>query len=225
MNNPKIQALLAKVNALSMREKLIVIVTLTLIIYALWDTALMQPLSKKRAQLQELLTPKQVRNTQLAAQIQQAVMASQHDPNADLRARQKTLEREVELLNERLKERTVDLIAPEEMTQVLQQMLSNGMQVISLQSEKPKPIVEEQKEDKVLSFFGEEAKAPNIYRHTLELTLRASYLDTLRYLRKVEALPWLFSWEHIELEVESYPTCRVTLRAHTLSLSEAWIGG
>lgn len=223
--NATLQTLIAKADALSLREKLVATITLILVGYALWDTALMQPLIKQRAQLQELLTPKQVRNTQLAAQIQQTTQASLHDPNKELRARKEKLEGEVALLDTRLKERTVDLIEPREMTRVLQALLSDGMELLALDSEEPSPLIEEQKEDKTLAFFGAESKAPNIYRHTLVLTLRGSYLDTLAYLRKLEQLPWMFSWERIDLEVESYPTCRITLHAHTLSLSEEWIGG
>ena len=108
---------------------------------------------------------------------------------------------------------------------MLQALLGNGMELLALSSEEPSPLIADQKEDKTLAFFGEESKAPNIYRHTLVLTLRASYLDTLAFLRELEELPWMFSWEKIDLEVEEYPTCRITLHAHTLSLSEEWVGG
>lgn len=217
--------LISRLDALSMREKLIVTVTLVVAGFAIWDSMLMQPLTKQRAQLQELLTPKQVRNTQLAAQIQQVVQENQHDPNAQLRKRKERLESEVKLLDDRLKERTVDLIAPSEMTRVLQALLSNGVELVGLDSESPKPLIEEQQENKVLSFFGAESKAPNIYRHPMVLTLRGSYLDTLNYLMKLEQLPWMFSWERLELEVLAYPVCEVTLRTHTLSLNEEWVGG
>ena len=221
----RLQPLLNRIEALSLREKVIVTVTLIAAAYAVIDTALMKPLTKQRTQLQELLTPKQVRNTQLAAQIQQVIQQNQHDPNAQLRLRVTKLESEVKLLDERLKERTVDLIAPDEMTRVLQALLGDGVQLLGLDSEEPKPLIEETKENKVLSFFGGESKAPNIYRHTMVLTVRASYLELLNFLQRLKQLPWLFSWEQLKLEVEEYPACRVTLRAHTLSLSEEWVGG
>ncbi|GAB6042850.1 hypothetical protein [Endothiovibrio diazotrophicus] len=225
MSRNRLQPLLSKIDALTLREKLIVTVTLIVCAYGLTDTLLIKPLARQRAQLQELLTPKQVRNTQLAAQIQRVIHDNRDDPNAQLRNRLAKLDAEVKLLDERLKERTVDLIAPAEMTRVLQTLLGDGVELLSLDSEDPKPLIEEQKQDKALSFFGAESKAPNIYRHTMVLTVRASYLEILNFLQRLEQLPWLFSWEQLKLEVEEYPACRVTLRAHTLSLSEEWVGG
>jgi len=220
-----LEPLLKRIDTLKPREKLIVTVAAIIAAYALWDTALMKPLAKERKQVGELISPKQVRNNQLAAQIQLVVQENRHDPNTELRRQLERLEGDVKLLNERLKERTVDLIDPAEMTRVLQTLLGDGIELLALDSEEPKPLIEERKENKMLAFFGAESKAPNIYRHTMVLTLRAPYLDILSFLQRLERLPWMFSWEQLRLEVESHPACRVTLRAHTLSLSEEWVGG
>ena len=222
----RVQGLLQRIDAFSIREKLIVMVTLIIASYALWDTALMEPLKKERAKLNERITPKQVRNTQLAAQIDNMVTEHRHDPNQELRSRLQQLQREVELLDQRLHERTVDLITPAEMSKVLEALLAGEVQLLGLHSLEATPMIqEEEKKNRMLSFFGEESKAPNIYRHTLVLTFRASYLDALAYLRALSELPWLFSWERLALEVTEHPWCRVELTAHTLSLSEEWIGG
>jgi MSHA biogenesis protein MshJ len=71
---------------------------------------------------------------------------------------------------------------------------------------------------------AERSDAPNLYRHSLVLTLRGSYLDFLRYLEAVERLPWHLYWSGLELRTDEYPVNDITIELTTLSLDEEWIG-
>ena len=63
-----------------------------------------------------------------------------------------------------------------------------------------------------------------MYRHGLQLELEGSYLATLAYLKALQALPWEFYWDEVRLQVDKYPTAKITIVVHTLSLTEGWIG-
>ena len=63
-----------------------------------------------------------------------------------------------------------------------------------------------------------------LYRHGFVLVLQGSYLHTLGYLKALEELPWDFYWDGIDIEIIKYPRTKITLKLHTLSLKEGWIG-
>ena len=62
-----------------------------------------------------------------------------------------------------------------------------------------------------------------VYQHGVELTVSGSYLDMVRYLSELEALPWHMFWGRVDLNVEQYPKVNLTLRLYTLSLDPAWL--
>jgi MSHA biogenesis protein MshJ len=57
----------------------------------------------------------------------------------------------------------------------------------------------------------------------VELTARGSYLDMVDYMAALEALPTQLFWGRAQLDVEEYPTVRLTLTLYTLSLDEKWM--
>jgi MSHA biogenesis protein MshJ len=63
-----------------------------------------------------------------------------------------------------------------------------------------------------------------IYKHGLTITFSGSYLDTFNYLKALESMPWHFIWESIDYQVKDYPIAETTLRVHTLSFKESWLG-
>ena len=67
-------------------------------------------------------------------------------------------------------------------------------------------------------------KSPELlFRHGVELTARGSYLDMVDYMAALEALPTQLFWGRAQLDVEEYPTVRLTLTLYTLSLDEKWM--
>jgi MSHA biogenesis protein MshJ len=62
-----------------------------------------------------------------------------------------------------------------------------------------------------------------LYRHGVEITVRGNYLDMIDYMAALEALPTQLFWGGARLEVEEYPTARLTLTMYTLSLDSKWL--
>jgi MSHA biogenesis protein MshJ len=62
-----------------------------------------------------------------------------------------------------------------------------------------------------------------LYRHGVEITVRGNYLDMIDYMNALESLPTQLFWGGAKLEVEDYPTSRLTLTMYTLSLDPKWL--
>jgi MSHA biogenesis protein MshJ len=62
------------------------------------------------------------------------------------------------------------------------------------------------------------------YVHPAEIIIEGSYMDVLAYLKTIEALPWHFYWQRLELQSGSYPKTRVRIELATLSLDKEWLG-
>jgi MSHA biogenesis protein MshJ len=130
------------------------------------------------------------------------------------------LRAEIQDIDRRLAGVTSGLIAPKEMSQVLEQVLARAGR-LTLHSLRTLPA------EGVVAPGADAAAgrpAAQIYKHGVELDLSGNYLDTLYFLQALEALPWRFFWDRIEFAVEQHPRGRVRLRLYTLGLEEGWIG-
>jgi MSHA biogenesis protein MshJ len=58
----------------------------------------------------------------------------------------------------------------------------------------------------------------------MNIEIKGGYLDILRYLKSLEALPWKVFWGKVTLKTEKYPDSRASVLIYTLSTREAWIG-
>jgi MSHA biogenesis protein MshJ len=58
----------------------------------------------------------------------------------------------------------------------------------------------------------------------MELVIEGRYLDILDYLRALEALPWRFNWQSLQLDSSRYPLSRARIELSTLSLDPTWMG-
>jgi MSHA biogenesis protein MshJ len=71
---------------------------------------------------------------------------------------------------------------------------------------------------------GSQAEITGPYVHRVELVVDGRYLDIVKYLHALEALPWHFYWRSLDLKTTEYPMNRVHIELSTLSLDKDWIG-
>ena len=62
------------------------------------------------------------------------------------------------------------------------------------------------------------------YRHGLRIELEGSFADTLAYLQQLEALPWDFYWDRLEIIAGEYPKNRISIEVYTISIGRLWLG-
>lgn len=206
--------LVSTVDALSVRERILMLMTILVLIVALWQTLFMEPLSKRasetRAELSALEERIDVANRGLEEQILQIAGGSgvQRTRIASLRDR-------IAEINSILGDHAAELIDPSEMAQVLEGVLKEQSRLSLVQISNTTP--------EFLSTSDDE-NAVTFYRHGLEIEVEGSYMACLEYLSAIEALPWRLYWQVLELDVIDYPLNRIRIEVSTLSLDKEWIG-
>lgn len=213
--------LIDRFDQLSLRERVIVLVAALLLMALVWDSLFMAPLDRARKGTLQQIDALRAEISGLDMSIEALVAQGAADPKAGSGTTADDLRAEIQELDGKLAGVTSGLIAPKEMSRVLEQVLARASRLTlrALRTLPPEGVVAP---GTAANQSG--AAAAQIYKHAVELELSGNYLDTLYFLQALEALPWRFFWERIEYTVDQHPRGTVKLRLYTLGLDEAWIG-
>jgi MSHA biogenesis protein MshJ len=259
------QQFAARIDALSLRERVLLFATAAaVIVYAVYFAGL-GPLLNRQATLRAQVSQQQNNLAGMDAEIQQKILEYQRDPDAPTKDRLREVKDESTALGDSLRAVQKGLVAPDRMAPLVDSILrANGrlqlvaMHTLPVASLNETPGVEAAAPVKpdAGSLPGNEtaakvaavkaamaaaangaspAKAPAtapgvspkpgslLYRHGVEVTVRGSYMDMIDYMNALETLPTQLFWGGARLEVEDYPTARLTLTMYTLSLDSKWL--
>jgi MSHA biogenesis protein MshJ len=210
----KLTSLLATVDKISMRERVLVFGAGMMLLGSVWYLGLMQPLTKQitrnRTEIASLQERMKTTNQNLEIQVLQISNTGAEDREKFNRVQQRLDE-----INERLGGYAAELIDPAEMSRVLQGVLKEQSKL---------RLIRARNISRGEMSASAEAETTTFYRHGLEIEFEGSYLACLEYLQEIEALPWRFYWQFLDIEVLEYPRNRIRLEVSTLSPDEEWIG-
>lgn len=216
--NSKLKLYAQRFDAQSLRERGLIAISLIAVIVFLWWSNYATPRITKIEALQ-------TENQRIAGDVENA--------HAIIRDIQQSIatgvqqEKEVQLvklvkdlaaLEDRLRVTTIELIDPEKMFQLMNQLIykDSRLKLLSLKRREVKPAIPSDDE--------EEVDEPGIYRHVLEIEFAGKYLDILKYMQKLELLDWKLLWDEIEIASEEYPNVTVKVVISTLSTRKEWVG-
>lgn len=211
----RFQGFTTRIDAMSLRERGLIFVTLLVALYLLAVNVLFGPLNAEKDRLQQQVNQKRQETQALEAQVQALVTAGEEPAKRNkitaLQANLKTMDAELVRV-------TAGLVPPREMARLIEQMLlkNRGLRVMKVESMPATALIE--------GGGASDAADAMIYKHGMQIELKGGYLDILRYLKSLEALPWKVFWGKVTLKTEKYPDSRVSLLIYTLSTHEAWIG-
>ena len=216
----QLQPLFEKFDALNERERISVLLLSAVAIIIVFVELLISPLNQQYDVIDKQIVSLQNQTKQLESQIIVLKSKKNRDPDFQEKQKIKLLDEQLSNLNVQLKEKMHGLIEPKQMAKVLELVLAQStdlklQKVQSLGAEPLSPIKAKE---------GEEAETLGIYRHGLQVEFKGSYLSTLKYLKALDALPWNFYWDVLELNVDKYPVSKIVITVHTLSFHEGWIG-
>ena len=221
----QIKQLLARVDAMAVRERVLLAAAVVVVMLALVDTLALAPTRKASAQTQTQIDAAEQQRLQLDTRLAALRERLARDPDAEARAALEGLTEELSRVDADLRERSLQLIGPGEMAQVLQDLLvkNEGLTLVSVTNEAAEPANELiEAKDEIES--EEDANIPALYRHGIRIEFQGDYMSVVKYLEAIEALPWRLFWDRIEVETLEYPRAVIRLRAYTLSFAEGWIG-
>lgn len=209
-------------DTLSQRDQISLAVILFVVILMLWISMIYTPLSNNMATLKRDLaqndTNMVIAQAKLSA-LQQSILADPDSENRELLARYIEDNKNLDL---ELAKTTTQIMNPQEMVQLLKQMLESqsGLKFVSLKNKPSVPeFIESRNQDEVTS-----DSVSSIYRHSVVLEVEGSYHSALSYMKKLEKLPWRFFWQGVEIETKKYPNTVITLEVYTLGFREGLIG-
>ena len=203
-------ALTKKYEALSLRERAMVVLALLALAIALWDTYLMDPLRRARVGLEAELSNASTYGVT-------ATSADVSDPRQVSIKRAGELQTQLATLDSQLKSSARGFVSADRMIEVLHDVLDRQGR-LDLVSIRNLPVTS-------LVPPAEAGAAPQPpYVHSIELVVDGQYSDVLDYLGELEALPWKFRWTSLDLSTAGYPRNRVRIELSTLSLDSTWLG-
>jgi len=226
-----------RIDALNLRERAMAFAIAALVLIALVNTLLLDPLLDQQKQLSQRVRQQQQQIAAMQAEIQTTVKGSSIDPDAANRARLANLRQQQAKLHGDLLELQKGLISPDKMTALLEDILKrNGK--LHLVSLKKLPVVDlndptgtsdsSAKEKTGKADWATEKSNANVaseglYQHSVEIVVEGRYLDLMNYLSQLETMPWQLFWSKAELDADAYPKARLTLTLFTLSLEKTWL--
>ena len=220
--NKQIAMLGEKIEALSLRERVLVVISASALLIFLWWSLFAAPL---RAETQQLRQLNQSLQTEVATlktttrDLRQRMAQGVHEKE---KIKLQQLQQELEQVNQRLQQKTRALIEPDEMFELMQQMLfaESKLKLTEIKRKAVLPLftAQEGAQD------GESSSQPGIYRHVMKIGFDGRYRDVLNYVKKLESLQWKLVWDHIELRTIEYPKIHIEIEISTLSDNQSWVG-
>lgn len=230
-----------RIDALSLRERVILFASLAFAILLIAYYAVLHPLFVKQVALRAQVSQQQNNLIGIDAELNAKTRAYAVDPDAPARAELAAIEAQTAKLGDSLRTMQKGLVAPERMVPLLETILkSNGrlrlvsmatLPVTSLNSASVKtgvapaepPKAGKPKKDVPAGSTASEEKPGLLYRHGVQLEVRGNYLDMIGYMSALESLPTQLFWGKAQLDAEEYPNARLQLTLYTLSLDPKWL--
>jgi len=213
-------------NKLNFREKLLSLVVFFALIYAVWDIFFFASFDirhqQAQAKQQEIQQQQQALNsaiTQLQKQLEDIT-----DPNEKTRQDINTVKQQLSKRQQKLDEKIDKLVEPSKITDLLRSLLvqSTGLTLVSLKNEAVTAIVVNQNKNSQKQKNND--AAIQFYEHAATIKFRGHYQQLYDYLVALEDSPWGLYWDQLEYVVSGYPSAEISLRVHTISTDEHWIG-
>ena len=216
------QKLMQRFSALSSRERWLVVIALVAVAYQAADLLVLERQFGEIERLNKQVAQDNAAIVRLNSELNMLSQRALDDPNKRLRRQIEDSRSEVQRLQARLQEAAAQLISPQDMARLLEQMLiqQGQLTMLRLQTLDVQPLLNGDRDE--AGGVGE--YQTGLHRHGFALEFSGGYLATLNYLQALERLPWRFFWDSVDYEVQEYPQSIVRLKLYTLSLSEDWIG-
>lgn len=214
----------ARVDALSLRERVMVFAAVMVAVLALGYTLAIEPELAKHKRIAGAMLQKHSEMKGFEAQVTKLLGSGAQQAHRSERERLARLRAELSMLEGRISSEERRFTAPSQMRAVVEGLLARtrGVALVELKTLAAETVAAGAKPGAKPA--AKPAPAGRlIYRHGVELTVSGSYLDLLGYARELEKLPSQLYWGALELDAVAYPKVSLKLTLYTLSLDPAWL--
>lgn len=194
------------VNMRTIRERVLLLVTGGVFVIALMQSMFISSLNEQIAMKKEEKTNLQQQYEATHAQLLTLQSGSKNVDNIEKPKAQQQLEELLIKKNESLLKFKNRIIPPTRIPYLLESMLRDlsDLKLVSLETIEKIP-------------FNADKDSSVLYKHRVKITFTGEYQNMLRYLKKVEKLPFPIGWESLEYKVTRFPQAQIILIVYMLS--------
>lgn len=211
-----------KIDDMSLRERAMIFAAAAFMLISAINVSLLDPLLASEKAKSALAVQQQEKMKELQANMQILQQSKRDDEHSPLRARIKELKAQLQEHDSYMQSRRDRLVEPGNIAALLEQVLRNNdkLQLVALKTLPVGLLIE-----KPATAPGQQAdkSAQQIYKHGVQITVRGSYPDLLRYLAALEKLPAQMFWGEVSMTVATHPDAVMTLTVYTLSMDKTWL--
>lgn len=220
----QIQTAAAKIEERPLRERLLVLLTALVLIAVLWHVLFFQAQQQRASRLEGQIAS--VKQEVSSLQQEKAGLLEQlrEEEQRALRSKKEQLRKDIEQLDQKLREKSSELISPSRMAKQLRSVLKRSaeLELSRMANQSPSKVKLASLIDASEQVDG--SALPELYRHPLTITFKGTYSQAIRFFNKMQDMSSRFFWDRLEFTVVDHPVARLDLTVHTLSLDKAWIG-
>ena len=218
----QIEKVVTKIDGFSLRERVLIFFAVAALLVSMVNALFLDPLLEKQKKISAQIVQQQEKMKQVRSQVDALVQSRQADVDSPLHERISQLRQQIAEGNTYLQGRRDKLVPPEKMAKLLRQVLSkNGrLQLVALKTLPVSLLVEPADDAETVQMTEAEKQ---IYKHGVNITVRGSYADLLKYLSALEKLSTQMFWGVAKMNVIKHPTVELSLTLYTLSLDKTWL--
>ena len=207
-----------RLDAMSLRERVLIFLAAAVVIVAIADSALFDPISRRQKVNSQRIHQQEDEIRTMQGQVQAYAQARTGD---DANAKRQRLEKrklELAALDRELAAKRSELVPPERMAKMLHEIVKRNpdIELVSLRSLPASGLAQS-----LTAILGSGGLA--LYRHGIEITVSGSYLKMLAYVGQLERLPAKIMWGNMELQAGAYPAVTLKITLYTLSPEKTWL--
>ncbi len=199
---------------LANREKRLVFIAIPSLILFLALMWFVEPQFKTLAKVERQIVYKEEQLSRINATQAELVAELKIDPDEKTKKRIASLQGRLTALEEKFKLELGQLISPQAMPLLLQQLFHNATSLTLLKMESIPPT----------QLFAELKSNQTLFEHGIRLSFEGEYFATRDFLKNAENLGWKLYWRKLDYRVDEHPIAATEVELFTLSTEEAFIG-
>jgi len=208
----RVQRVSDRIDALELRERLLLLAATIIVLFLAVDSFALSPTMKSQQLTQQRIADLEMKIEAVTQQANLLSYKTGEDPLAERYASRDKMAATLEELDARILNQLGALVSPTQAAKLLEEVLTGhrGLQLKSLRAST----------EPLSGLNVKQNHAGSIGRYQLDLVLVGGYLDLMRYLKELEAMPWKFFWEAVDFQVEDYPHAVTHLKLYTLGAQD-----
>lgn len=221
----QIKQLAVRIDAMSLRERAIIFLVILAGLFMLANTVVFSSLRQEQKRLSQDVQTKLNELHAMSTQTQETLAQLALDPEALARTRIAELKQTLATQEASVAHVVRGLVTPRDMPRLVQQILARnrGLQIVRVENLPAEPLYSNNQTPASGAASTDANAAAQLYKHGMRIELRGQYLDMVRYLRALEAMPAKVFWSKVYYAAETYPNSRLTLDIYTIGLNKVWL--